>query len=281
MRLIKILTLGLVILSAFSCSKVDSDKRPLLLVSIEPQRRVLEFIAGDDFNVETMLRGTSNPETYEPSATERLKVDKADFYFSTGVLPFEKELEESSSTEFIDTSAGVSFLYGTHAHNGHAHVVADPHYWSSVAGMRIVACNMANALSRFYPDSTHIYKTRLEAYNMHLDSLDSALKSVLEKASSRAFAVWHPSLSYFANDYGLKQITVGEDGKEMSARTMASRIDSARANNVRVLFFQQEFDARQGSVVNNGIGSRLIIVNPLAYDWEGQLENIANELAKP
>ncbi|MDE5629345.1 MAG: zinc ABC transporter substrate-binding protein [Muribaculaceae bacterium] len=281
MRLVKTIAAVSVLLSALSCQKADNDDRPLLLVSIEPQRKVLESLAGSAFRVETMLPGTSNPETYEPSAAERMEVDKAEIYFSTGVLPFEKELEKSSSTEFVNTSRDIDFLYGTHAHNGHMHNVADPHYWSSVAGMRKVAANMAEALIHMYPDSIDVFKARMDLYNAHLDSLDKSLASTLAGVPARAFAVWHPSLSYFANDYGLKQITVGEDGKEMSARTMAARIDSARANNVRVLFFQQEFDSRQGTVVNDGIGSRMIIVNPLAYDWEGQLEYIADELAKP
>ncbi len=63
------------------------DEKPKILVSIAPQAAVAKVIAGDKFTVSTLLGRGSDPETFDPSASDRMDVDKADVYFVTGVLP--------------------------------------------------------------------------------------------------------------------------------------------------------------------------------------------------
>ena len=55
--------------------------RPVLTVSIEPQRALLEDIVGDRFEVQTLLTSGANPETFEPTMRARMDVDKSKAYF--------------------------------------------------------------------------------------------------------------------------------------------------------------------------------------------------------
>lgn len=274
-----------------SCAgNADSDKKTLV-VSIEPQRAVLERLAGPEYKVETMLARGANPETFDPSPAERLLAEDATLYFATGVLPFEDKLIASSSNPgvFVDTSKGVDLMYGTHVHSHgsgaerheHSHTAVDPHYWSSIAGVREMASNMANALSILNPDSCAVYSSRLDDFNQHLDSLDTVIAEQLAPVQGSSFAVWHPSLSYFARDYGVEQLSVGQENKELSAKALADVIDNAKNHGVKVFFFQREYDSRQANIINEGIGSRLVIIDPLSYDWEGQLQLICDELTRP
>ncbi|MDE6854026.1 MAG: zinc ABC transporter substrate-binding protein, partial [Muribaculaceae bacterium] len=157
----------------------------------------------------------------------------------------------------------------------------DPHYWTSVSGMRTMARNMARALSVQNPDSAKIYTDRLAAVTARLDSIDSEISNRVAKSTTHSFAIWHPSLSYFANDYGLEQVPVGMDNKEMSARQLREVIDHARGDSIRVFFFQKEYDRRQAETINEAIGSRIVTVDPLDYDWDDQMIQIADELARP
>jgi zinc transport system substrate-binding protein len=102
----------------------------------------------------------------------------------------------------------------------------------------------------------------------------------LQTAPSKAFAVWHPSLSYFARDYGLEQISVSFENKEMSPVRLAEVADEARAHNVGVFFFQQDYDSRQAQTLNNAMKTKMITVNPLAYDWDKELSNVVDALAQ-
>lgn len=268
-----------------SCAKKDTDGSDLLLVCIEPQRYILEQLADSSMVVKTLLKNGSNPETFDPSSAERVAVDKADIFFATGVLPFENTLKLSATdTKFVDTSKGVDFIYGTHSHthshDGHHHGDADPHYWGSIAGAKTIATNMAAALIEQYPEKNNFISGRLVKYTAHLDSLQEIISSKLDSSKGSTFIVWHPSLSYFARDYGLHQLSVGLEGKELSSKGLKDAIDIAKQNNAKVFFFQQEYDSRQARTINDGIGSRLVIINPLEYDWETQLIRIADEIAK-
>lgn len=268
-----------------SCTHKHDADADLLLVSIEPQRFILEQLIDSGMTVRTLLDNGTNPETYDPSSSERIAVDNADIFFTTGVLPFEKTLEKSAQgTKFVDTSAGVKLLFGTHGHSHHHegehHLDADPHYWGSISGVKTIAVNMAKALMEMYPDKAQHISARLDRYTLHLDSLDNAIAAKLEASKGASFVVWHPSLSYFARDYNLNQLSVGQEGKEMSAKGLKDAIEKAAESNAKVFFFQKEYDSRQAQAINEGIGSRLVIINPLEYNWEDQINLIADEIAR-
>lgn len=290
--------LAVLVLALYVCGctrKEAAADRPLLMVSIEPQKWILEQLVGDDYAIGTMLDRGANPETFDPSMEKRLQADKATAYFSTGAFPFEESLAKSlpDGTRIVNTSDGIEPIYGTHSHthnhtSGHSHghdcdhhgEAADPHMWTSLKNARIIARNMAEALADLDPAEAATVNRRLATLEQRLDSIDKATADRLEGAS-RSFAIWHPSLSYYARDYGLNQIAVGQESKEMPAGQVRQVIDNARNANVKVFFFQKEYDNRQAESINSAIGSRMITIDPLAYDWLGQIELITNEIARP
>lgn len=294
--------LFIIVLAATACSKhsaADSNDT-IYAVSIEPQRWLLEQLVDSGAEIVTMLTPGSNPETYEPSLSRRALADNAVMYFATGALPFEDALEASSSIPFVNTSEGIVPIYGTHDHahshhehgkdhthgdghgDAHSHEGApDPHFWTSLSGAAAMARNMAASLTLLNPEDAPIYAKRLKALLTRLDSLNVGIAAELVDAPSKTFAVWHPSLSYFARDYGLEQLAVGQESKEMSARQTREIIDRAKTDSVRVFFFQKEFDARQAEAINKEIGSRLVTIDPLDYHLDRQLQTVADAIAHP
>lgn len=276
-----------------SCdSNARKDSAPLIAVSIEPMRNILEQIAGDRYDIITVLERGDNPETFEPSMQKRVAVDRCKAYFTIGAFAFEDAFGKSSdSLRIFDTADGIKRIYGTHNHSHHdrhnhsgdnnasSESAADPHVWTSLKNARIIAANMADALTEIDPDNAATYRSNLKRYYHHIDSIDSALTQRFDSlGAERAFAVWHPSLSYFARDYGLTQISVGQESKEVSPLKMREIIDDAVADSVHVFFFQREFDSRQAQSISERIGSRLIEIDPLTYDWESQINLIADEI---
>lgn len=259
--------------------KNDSASKPVLTVSIEPQRALLQELAADNFEVVTVLPAGANPETFEPTVAQRMKMADSRAYFTIGYLPFEQPLAAEASRT-VDSSAGIEPVMGTHSHGDHVHTEADPHVWTSLKNGKTIAANMARALAEIDPDNADAYSIRFNALAQRLDSADSAVGAKLEAAGVKSFAVWHPSLSYFARDYGLKQIAVGQESKEASPSALASVIKEAQADSVQVFFFQKAYDSRQAQSLNGEIGSRLVEINPLAGDWETEIIRIADELAK-
>ena len=275
LRYIMAVLVGAMLLSG--CRRGDTSRGlPTLCVSIEPQRKMLEEIAGDDYRIVTMLKAGADPETYEPSVAQRTALGQAEAYFTVGTLPFEKQLLESEgSVTVYDTSRGIMTLEGTHhGHDGEA----DPHIWTSLRNGRQMAANMLEALIRLNPDKEAEYTARYTRMANRLDSLDNAIAGCIGASGVRAFAIWHPSLSYYARDYGLRQIAAHAESKEMSAAEVTEMICAARADSVKVFFSEAGLGSRQASVVNEEIGSRLVGINTLDYDWEQQIIKVTDEL---
>ena len=101
------------------------------MVSIEPQRWLLEQLVDSGVQVDVLLSRGSDPETVELTMTQRVAADDAEAYFATGLLPFEERVRESVRGLYYDTSDSVALIYGTHDHaagsdDGHAHSHAEP-----------------------------------------------------------------------------------------------------------------------------------------------------------
>lgn len=273
-----------------SCGRKTDDDRPVIAVSIEPQRNILEHLVGDRFRIVTVMPGVDNPETFEPSPKRRMDVENAELYFTLGVLPFEKMLEKSTVNKerFVNTSEGLDLIYDTHYHQRgeganahlHAHRTADPHVWTSLKNVKSMARAMTEKLIEIDAANEENYRQNLIRYSNHIDSLDNAILKKMSDSGIKAFMVWHPSLSYFARDYGLEQISVSSDTKEMSVSALAEVIARASADSVGVMVHQRELDGRQAEMVCKSVGARLITFSPTAYDWEKELTAVVDELVR-
>ena len=272
----------------------SSSQRPSLAVSVEPQRAMLEEIVGDRFDVVTLLGKGANPETFDPTMRSRMEAENARAFFTTGSMPFEERIAEAlpATVKVVDVSAGIEPIYGTHGHDhghdhghaeethGHEHsaLERDPHLCVSVRNARVIARNMYEQVVALDSASKDYYTDNYRRLDARLDSLDRAFSARLTAAPSRAFAIWHPSLRYLPRDFGLEQAAVGFENKVMSPPRLTETVDHARADSVKVFFFQTDYDSRQAQTLNQQMGTRLVTINPLVYEWEDALSQIVNAL---
>lgn len=279
---------GLAVMAA-SCSG-KGDDRPVIAVSIEPQRYILEQIVGDNYRVVSVMPSGSDPESYEPSMAVRADVDNSDIYFTLGVLPFENALQLSAAenVKIVNTTRDIKPIYGTHEHN-HATFLGldddelqmpDPHFWASVRNMRLMAGVMARNMQKLDPDNAEEYNNRYLVLDHHLDSLDRSYAERLDTLSVKTFVVWHPTLSYFARDYGLEQLAVSDDNKDVSIHAMHAVINDANNRQARVFFDEGYCNSQQAETMTSAINARAAALNLSGYDWEEQMEHIVDELTR-
>ncbi len=269
-----------------SCSSQPSTGRPVVTVSIAPQKYLLEQIAGDKVDINCLLARGGDPESYEPSIADMRDLHRSLVYFQAGNEPFEQVItgrfknSGGADLKVVDTSRGIELIEGTHHnHNHHGHESTfDPHTWSSVKNARVIARNMVEAMKEADPSNSAFYQTNYERLDARLDSLDRSFTSRLAPFAGTSFLVWHPSLSYFARDYGLKQISVGSATKEISIPSLKKSVDEAARGGVTVFFHQPSTDSRQAEIVNSQLGARRVDINPLDGDWERQMELIVNTI---
>lgn len=280
-KLIYILTLF--ILSACGNTTQKSEK-PILTVTLQPLRYFTEAIAGDNYEVVSMVPKGSSPESYDPTPQQLVNLSKSQAYFRIGYIGFEqawmKKLEANCpDMKVYDTSKGIDLIrdkghwHGDHFHEGGV----EPHVWNSTQNALIIADNIYQALCEL--DSTHQedYQKRLDVLKQTIRQTDANVRTLLENADS-TFLIYHPALSYFARDYGLKQVSIEEGGKEPSPAQLKALIETCRNENVHTIFVQQEFDQRNAQLIANELGVNIVSINPLSYDWVKEMIRIAEAL---
>lgn len=257
-------------------------QRPILTVSIPPQTYFVKAIADTLAEVNCLLESTADPETFEPTVNQLIRLQESDAYLPMGTLPFEHALTERLKANRKDLtvssmSDGIKRLTGTHACNNPAHHhhedgEADPHVWSSVENARIMALNTLNALIEADSVNEDTYRRNYGALINNLDSMERDFRHLFASQNvPRSFVVWHPSLSYFARDYGLKQLVLGNPGKEESVMSMKASIDRAGAEDAKVYFYQSEFDTARAEAISQATGAETVTINPMNADWEGEM----------
>ena len=280
-KLIYILTLF--ILSACGNTTQKSEK-PILTVTLEPLRYFTEAIAGNNYEVVSMVPKGSSPESYDPTPQQLVNLSKSQAYFRIGYIGFEqtwmKKLEANCpDMKVYDTSKGIDLIrdkghwHGDHFHEGGV----EPHVWNSTQNALIIADNIYQALCEL--DSTHQedYQKRLDVLKQTIRQTDANVRTLVENADS-TFLIYHPALSYFARDYGLKQVSIEEGGKEPSPAQLKALIETCRNENVHTIFVQQEFDQRNAQLIANELGVNIVSINPLSYDWVKEMIRIAEAL---
>ena len=280
-KLIYILTL--LVLSA--CNNTSpKDERSLLTVTIEPLRYFTEAIGGDYFQIISMVPKGSNPESYDPAPQQLIDLSKSQAYFRIGYIGFEqswmKKLEANApNMKVFDTSKGIDLIQGEgHWHGDHFHEGGvEPHTWNSTKNASIIADNICQALCELDTEHQAYYKHRTDSLKKLFDQTDKEIRSLLEEADS-TFLIYHPALSYFARDYGLKQISIEENGKEPSPAQLKNLIETCRKEKVHVIFVQQEFDQRNAQLIADELGVSIVSINPLSYDWREEMLHVAKAL---
>lgn len=266
-------------------SKADREDARVITVSILPQKYFLEKIVGDRFDVKCMLDKGGNPETYEPSMSYMMNLEKSDAYFLMGNIGFELSIrskikEYNPDIKVCDVSEGIELISGSHHFDADDKEGIDPHTWTSVANARVIIKNMLDDVVELDPEHKAEYESNYRDFDRELSEFQDSIALRLQSAKGGAFVVWHPSLSYFARDYGLEQISLEYDGKEVPVKYLEKKVAYAVSRKPSVFFFQKGMDTNQAQTVNAQIGTRLVEINPLGYDWKYEIRKIADALSR-
>lgn len=298
MKTLLLLSSCLLVAACSGCSSrtanSEGNDQPIITVTIEPQRYFTEAIAGDKFKVVSMVPKGSSPETYDPVPQQLVSLGDSKAYLRIGYIGFEQTwmdrlMNNTPHIQVFDTSKGINLILNNddhnhpHAHgdghNAHIHAV-EPHVWNSTTNALILAGNTYKALTKMDKANEPYYMARYDSLCQRIQHTDSLIRRQLSAPdASKSFMIYHPALSYFARDYGLHQISIEEGGKEPSPAHLKDLIDLCKAEDVKVIFVQPEFDKRNAETIAQQTGTRVVPINPLSYDWEEEMLNVAKALA--
>ncbi len=258
----------------------EGDK-PMVSVTIEPFRYFVNQIAGDKVDVNVMVPAGSNPETYEPTPQQMVKLSESALYLKVGKIGFEetwmkKLTDNAPDMKVEDTSVGITPVKT-------AGGIADPHTWMSIRSARTIAKNICKSLCALLPADSTLFKSNCSKWTARLDTLEQQLLQVMDnsgKGHVESFVIYHPALTYFARDYALNQLPIEEEGREPSIAQIKALVEKAKRENITTVFIQKEFANRNTQTFLDATHARATEINPLSYEWEKEMILIAKNLTK-
>lgn len=285
----KLFFIFILLITFVGCTeKRANNDKPTITVTLEPLRYFTSAIAGDKFDVVSMVPEGTSPETYDPTPQQLVSLGKSIAYLRIGYIGFEQvwmdKLEENNpKLKVFNTSEGVELIgeekdAHEHSHEGHNHAGGvDPHIWNSTTNAAIISRNIYNALCELSPKDKEYFTARLDSMNNLFKDVNVEIKGLLENSDS-TFLIYHPALSYYAKEYGLKQISMEDGGKEPTPNSLKRLIDSSKADKPHVIFIQKEFDTRNAEIIAKELKLNIVIINPLSYNWVKEMLEPAKAL---
>ena len=245
------------------CAGGDDDVMRVS-VTIMPQKYFAERIAGDLAAVTCAVPPGMSPESYDVSPSSMAAISASVAYFKVGTLGFELNYlpaieSNNPDIKIFDTSEGIAPIVDVCGGHGEEHGAEfDPHVWSSPLAAKIMAENICKGLVEIDPENADVYKANFNVLAAEMDSVDSVVRMRLKGAEGKMFAIYHPSL------------------KELTPLSMKNAIDTARANGVKRVFVQSEFNPDLVKEFASAINAEFVVINPLSYEWKDEILKIAD-----
>lgn len=276
--LIIIFIILIVILLFFSVTKKENNtNKPIVAVSILPEIEFVKAVSGDDFQVVTMIPLGASPANYEPTPLEREKFEKASIYFSMGVPTEQNNILPSinENTKLVKLNEEVSKKYKDLTFENGSR---DPHIWLSPQRVIVMIKKIADELSELKPENKEKYQANASKYIEKLENTILEIDTMLAQKENKKFIVYHPAFAYLADEFGLEMYALEEEGKEATIESLKEKINLAKKEGIKCIFYQAEIDSTQSKAFAEEIGAQTIMLDPLAEKYIDNIKKMAEFL---
>jgi len=281
------------------CIENSSSEKINVLVTIIPQKEMVETIGGEYITVTTMVPKGQTPHSYEPTPSQMMKVAKAKAYFIVGSgVEFEIvhlntikmqniDLQIFNGSEQVDI---ISFNehYGKGNQNNETnedehethYYGTDPHIWTSPENYKKMVESVYKGLVEIDPSHQETFRINYEGYIRSLDQLHTNISHMLEDYKTKSFMVYHPSWGYFGDSYQLKQIVIEDEGKQPGPAGVAAIIEQAKNELITIIFVSPQYDTSSAETIANEINGTVVFADSLMRNYQETLQSLASEIVK-
>jgi ABC-type Zn uptake system ZnuABC Zn-binding protein ZnuA len=177
-------------------------------------------VGGDLVTVETIVPAAVDPEAFEPRPRDLEKIRNASVLVRVGLgydYWLDKLVRQAGDKRlmrggegYVDASTGIPLLEvsGQTVINegGHAHGVANPHYWLDPENAKIVSASIAEGLARVSPGERARIAANRERFVADLDVRLAHWTAQLAPVAGVKLIAYHNSWPYFARRFRLDVI---------------------------------------------------------------------------
>ncbi|MCG8325473.1 MAG: zinc ABC transporter substrate-binding protein [Thiotrichales bacterium] len=253
-----------------------------IFVTIPPQKYLVERIAEDNVSVTALNGVTDKPESYEPSPGQMQALLKGDVYIPIGLASEHKwtSVLRKQSPDMTIVDCCQQFMTLGEADHHHDHQHQDPHIWTDPILTLQIGEVIRDTLIQKDPARSDLYRENFQKLAAELTMLDESIARVFNGKQKKSFIVSHPAWSYFAKRYGLEQIVLEHEGREIGPRTMSEKIIQAREQAINTVFIQRQHNSLTARRLAEEIDARIVMLNPLKEDHIENIEKTAILIAE-
>lgn len=279
-------SISALLLGACGNSTASEDGKLNIVTTFYPVYEFTKQVAGDEANVDLLVKAGTEVHDYEPSAKDIARIQEADVfvYENENMETWVHDVEESidtSKVSVISATEGILLLPGSeegedhdHSEEGHSHAY-DPHVWLSPARAITLVETIRDSLVAKYPEKKVTFETNAAAYIEKLDALDAKYSETLSAAKQKYFVTQHTAFAYLALDYGLKQVSitgVAADEDPTPSR-LAELTDYINKYGIKYIYFEENASKSVAETLANETGVQLDVLNPLESLTDEDMKN--------
>lgn len=273
----------LLAVGVMGCKSSRQSGKPIIAVSLPPQKFFVASIAGDLVDVVVMVPAGSSTEEYDPSPRNIMDLESADLYFYIGTLPYEAQWidainQSKNPARMVNLSEALPHdVTCTHEHSGHeyVHPMGDPHYWTSILAGELIADVVYQTLCDEFPEHKATFEQNYTTLKEQLNTLDIRANKVFQSnGAQKSFVIYHPSLSLFSKEWHLNQLVIEQDGKQPTPIRLKELLEEAKAQKASVVILQQEYDTKTAESISKELGLPTHVINPLEENWLQQMNTL-------
>jgi zinc transport system substrate-binding protein len=257
----------LIIFSVVGCKTTEENKE--IVTTIYPFKAILEEVAGNRFEVKSILPAGADPHTYEmlPSDFRAIQNAKVFFYGSSALDGWAANLDVKNKVELLDL-VPKNFLRDIEIHhesdNREEHIGTDPHFWTDPLTVKAALPQIVNEFIRIDPEGEKFYKNNSADFSSKLDQLDSLIKIETTDIKYRNVFTDHPFYSYFFDRYGFNVVGSIEiaPGSQPTPKDIENLIKLVKAKNVKAIFTHQQQSDKPANVLAESAGIKVFTLDP-------------------
>jgi ABC-type Zn uptake system ZnuABC Zn-binding protein ZnuA len=210
-------------------------------------------VTGDLARVETIIPAAADPEAFEPRPADLTKLKAASVVVRVG-LGYDHWLDKLLSTHgdaainrggigYVDASFGIPLLevkgssLDPASQDGHAHGLANPHYWLDPVNAEIITGGIAEALIRVAPETAEKIIANRDDFLAGLKARLTGWEQALAPHRGARLLAYHNTWPYFARRFRLNIVDVIEtkEGVTPSPARLAKLAATIREQRISVI----------------------------------------------
>jgi ABC-type Zn uptake system ZnuABC Zn-binding protein ZnuA len=259
-------------------------------------------VGGDLVTVETIVPAAVDPEAFEPRPGNLEKIRSARLLVRVGLgydYWLDKLVQQADDPQlmrggeaYVDASVGIPLLEVTGQsvmnEGGHAHGVANPHYWLDPENAKLVSLGVADGLARVLPDERARIAANQKRFVADLDRGIARWTAQLAPVAGAKLIAYHNSWPYFARRFRLDVTDFIEPkpGVAPSPAQLARLVAAGKRSGVRAVVHEpyEPEDASRFVAEKLGIAFVLLATSvgsvPQAQDYFALFDHNADALAR-